>query len=245
MQNDKYRRLYCLLFGHFVQFGGFASNTSCNIWGVRHFPKPHFVGWPTDSILSVVVLVLKANFLFRCCAASGLLTVSYHKRLICCGYFSSECTSNTGKKRRLRRNLFDCWLMLLISSTRQSNNFKHFLFHECSFWLCDCTLATHSSLYIPTANPTFVFITLPPVLYCWPKCLNSWTYYIFTCVNFSSCLRCIHTHAFYSENVALCVSSTFCYLLIHPYIKDALGKNVCQSNELHNVRQENTAIHAN
>lgn len=52
--------------------------SSCKVWGISCFLKPHFVAWPTDFVLSVVISVRKTSFPFRCGAVTGLLSVNYH-----------------------------------------------------------------------------------------------------------------------------------------------------------------------
>lgn len=76
----------------FAQVGGFPVTPviAVEVSGV----KLHFVGRPTDSILSVVIFVLKTSFLFSRSADCQLSL----KVLICCGHFSSECISKTGRK---------------------------------------------------------------------------------------------------------------------------------------------------
>lgn len=47
--------------------------SSFKVWGVSCFLKPHFVGWPTDFVLSVVISVRKTSFPFSCRAVTGML----------------------------------------------------------------------------------------------------------------------------------------------------------------------------
>lgn len=49
--------------------------SSFKVWGVSCFLKPHFDGWPTDFVLSVVISVSKTSFPFSRRAVTGMLSV--------------------------------------------------------------------------------------------------------------------------------------------------------------------------
>lgn len=51
--------------------------SSWKVWGSGCFLKPHFVGWSTDFVLSVISEP-KTSFPLNCSAVTRLLSVNYH-----------------------------------------------------------------------------------------------------------------------------------------------------------------------